>query len=142
MQNIAYVSLAAKELTPTQIDALLLGARDYNLEHNVTGVLICHKNTFFQFFEGEPTNVEKVYDRIKKSSLHKNILELSNTQTNKRYFNSWSMGFCYAPNSEMQALIHADWMNQIKTVQKFANETPGLKMLKEFWSRLSIKQAA
>jgi hypothetical protein len=142
LQNIAYVSIATDLLTPSDIDTLLLDSRDYNKEHNVTGVLICHRNTFFQFFEGEPSNVLKVYDRIQKSSKHKNLLELSNTLTDKRYFTSWSMGFCYVPNTEMQALIHAQWINEVKSVQKYASESFGLKMLKDFWSRLSVKDAA
>jgi hypothetical protein len=142
LQNIAYVSIATDVLTPSDIDTLLLDSRDYNKEHNVTGVLICHRNTFFQFFEGEPSNVLKVYDRIKKSSKHKNLLELSNTLTDKRYFTSWSMGFCYVPNTEMQALIHAKWISEVKSVQKYASESFGLKMLKDFWSRLSVKDAA
>lgn len=135
-QNIAYASIAVNPPSPEQIDALLLEAREFNLKNNVTGVLICHKNTFFQFFEGAPKSVELVYDRIKNSNLHTNILELSNNFSNKRYFKTWAMGFCYVPNSEMQALIHAEWLSLIPTINQNANESLGLKMLLDYWNRL------
>ena len=141
-QNISYVSIAVNPPSPEQIDALLLDARDFNFKNNVTGVLICHKNTFFQFFEGPPKSVELAYDRIKKSKLHTNILELSNNFSNKRYFNAWAMGFCYVPSSEMQALIHAEWLSLIPTVNQNANESFGLKMLLEFWHKLGEKSLA
>jgi Sensors of blue-light using FAD len=141
-QYIAYVSVAGLPPSEQQIDALLLDAREFNVKHNITGVLLCHKNTFFQFFEGTPENVALVYERIKKSKLHHHILELANTQSKKRYFKTWSMGFCYIPQSEMQALMHAEWVSQIPAVHKYAADSFGLKMLKEFWVRLSMKNVA
>jgi hypothetical protein len=138
-QYIAYVSVANEPPSQEQIDALLLDARSFNIEHNITGVLLCHKNTFFQYFEGTPENMVLVYDRIKKSKLHQHILELTNTQSERRYFETWSMGFCYIPKNEMQALTHAEWINQIPTVNQYACDSFGLKMLKEFWARLSLK---
>ena len=53
-QYIAYVSAAVKPLSAEEVDALLLDARAFNLKAGVTGVLLCHKTTFFQFFEGPP----------------------------------------------------------------------------------------
>jgi hypothetical protein len=140
-QYIVYVSVANTPPSQENIDALLLSARAFNQQRGITGVLLCHKNTFFQFFEGEPDSVAQVYERIKKSTLHHNILELSNGCTEKRYFDHWSMGFCYVPKTEMQALAHADWVAQIASVNEHAHESFGLKMLKEFWMRLRLKEA-
>lgn len=141
-QYIAYVSAATKPLNPQEIDALLLDARDFNLEAEVTGVLLCHKNTFFQFFEGHPDSVEKVYTRIKNAKQHQYLIELANEYSKKRFFDSWSMGFCYLPQTKMQALIHAEWQSQIPSVTKYANKSLGLKMLQEFWFKLATKEAA
>lgn len=141
-QYIAYVSVANEPPTQEDIDALLLNARTFNIQHAITGVLLCHKNTFFQFFEGSPENVALVYDRIKNSKLHHHILELTNTQSEQRFFNTWSMGFCYIPKSEMQELTHAEWVKQIPTVNKYACDSFGLKMLKEFWARLGHKETS
>jgi Sensors of blue-light using FAD len=141
-QYIAYVSAAVKPLSAEEVDALLLDARAFNLEAGVTGVLLCHKTTFFQFFEGSPQSVAKVYQRILKSKQHTHIMELVNEYAGKRYFNTWSMGFCYIPKSEMQAIMHADWKNQIPIVNKYAKASLGLKMLEEFWTKLAVKDAA
>ena len=65
-------------------------------------------------------------------------MELTNKFSDTRFFNSWSMGFCYTPKTDMQALIHAEWQNQLPTVGKYANASFGLKMLQEFWTRLAV----
>jgi hypothetical protein len=138
-QYIAYVSVANEPPSQEDIDELLLNASAFNIKHEITGVLLCHKNTFFQFLEGTPENLALVYERIKKSNLHHHILELTNTKSEMRYFKTWSMGFCYIPKSEMQQLIHAEWVKQIPTVNKYACDSFGIKMLKEFWARLGEK---
>lgn len=138
-QHIAYVSLAVAPPTKEQIDALLLRARSINQELDITGVLLCAKNTFFQFFEGTSENVEVVYERIKKSSLHQNIIELSNHYGDKRYFESFSMGFCYVPNTEIQALAQAEWLAVDKSFNYNPHQSIGIKMLEEYRSSMSIK---
>lgn len=141
-QYIAYVSAAVKPLSAEEVDALLLDARAFNLEAGVTGVLLCHKTTFFQFLEGPPESVAKVYQRILDAKQHTHIMELANEYAGKRFFNSWSMGFCHIPKSEMQALMHAEWQNQLPIVRKYAKASLGLKMLQEFWTRLAMLYAA
>ena len=138
-QHIAYVSLAVAPPSQEQIDALLLSARSFNKEHGITGVLLCHKNTFFQFIEGSPESINLVYQRIKSASLHHNLLELSNISSDKRYFENWSMGFCFIPKSEMQELAQAEWMTKVNSVNQNAQDSNGIKMLKEYWNRLSVK---
>ncbi len=141
-QYIAYVSMAVKTLTPTEVDQLLIASREFNQTHGVTGVLLCHKKTFFQLFEGPPEAVAEVYARIKNSGQHTSILELCNEFSKKRYFNSWSMGFCYLPQTQIQALLDAEWKNQLPLVKVYAKESFGLKLLQEFWNRLATKIAA
>jgi len=139
---IAYVSIATKQLSPIDIDQLLISSREFNLANDVTGVLLCHKNTFFQFFEGSPQSVSKVYERIKHSSQHTSIVEVANECSRKRYFKSWSMGFCYMPQTQIQALLDAEWKSQLPVVKIYAQESFGLKLLQEFWDRLTTKRAA
>jgi hypothetical protein len=141
-QYIVYVSVAVKPLMSIEIDQLLISSREFNETHGVTGVLLCHKNTFFQFFEGSPADVAEVYERIKNSSQHTSILELCNEFSSKRYFNSWSMGFCYMPQTQIQALLDAEWKNQLPMVKMHAEESFGLKLLQEFWNKLATKLAA
>lgn len=141
-QHVAYVSMAVRTLTPTEIDQILITAREFNESHGVTGVLLCHKKTFFQFFEGSPKDVAEAYERIRSSSQHTSILELCNEFSKKRYFDSWSMGFCYMPETKIQALLNAEWTNQLPVVSVYAKESFGLKLLQEFWNKLALQLAA
>lgn len=137
-QHIAYVSCATKPLSPQELDALLLEITERNQKMNVTGVLLCHHNTFFQFFEGTPQAVEDVYKRIKASKKHHTIFELVNEASKERYFSDWSMGCCFIPKTKMQALVHAQWKSQLPLVTKHAKKSLGIKMLQEFWLNLAV----
>lgn len=141
-QYIAYVSAAVKPLTAEEMDTLLLSAREFNSKVGVTGVLLCHKTTFFQFFEGPPESVAKVYQRILNAKQHTHIMELTNQFSEKRFFDTWSMGFCCLPKTQIQTLMHAAWETQLPVVEQYAKASSGLKMLQEFWTRLQFLNVA
>jgi len=131
-QHIAYLSHVSRTLSTEDIDALLFDAREFNLEHNITGILLFDKHKFFQFFEGSPENVEKAYERIKKSTKHNSIAEISNRFTGVRYFKDWCMGFSYIPKTELQKISQSDWQKSLPKVEKYSNECIGLAMLLAF----------
>jgi len=133
-QHIAYLSHVSRTLDSSEIDALLLDAHKFNLEHNITGILLFDEDRFFQFFEGSQKNVEKAYERIKKSTRHKSILEIANRNTEVRYFKDWSMGFSYIPKTELQKISQSKWQKSLPKVEKYANECIGLAMLLAFCS--------
>jgi hypothetical protein len=71
LQSIAYVSTATSRLaTPESLDALLCNARDFNRACGVTGVLLHHGGNFFQYLEGPPEGLHRVYGRVRQSRGH------------------------------------------------------------------------
>ena len=137
-QHIAYVSCATKPLSSQELDVLLLDARNFNHKVDVTGVLLCHHKTFFQFIEGTPEAINEVYKRIKASKKHHTIFELVNEVTKDRYFSDWSMGYCFVPKTEMQELLQAQWESQLPLITRYAEKSLGIKMLQEFWNHLAL----
>ncbi len=133
LRSIVYVSTATGELTTIELEALLMHARAFNHQHRVTGVLLHSGLRFMQCFEGAPVDVSEVYDRIKRSSQHKDIVEYMDCQIAERAFSSWAMGLAKPAESEMLTLSTAEWSRS--TQQAFSAESPtGLEMLKVFWS--------
>lgn len=135
LRSIAYKSRATRELTPQDLDRLLLDARGFNQEAGVTGVLLYHAGSFFQFFEGPEKGVEAVYERIRQATTHTNIVELSKAPSCSRQFESWHMGFCEPPQTVLQTLATASWEEAMPITRTDYECSEGLGFLLHYWSK-------
>jgi len=133
LRSIVYVSTATQELATADLEALLADARAFNRAHQLTGVLLHIGPHFMQCLEGAPENVDKAYERIKRSSQHTDIVEYMDCPVAERTFGSWEMGSAESATSELLALSTAEWSRATQVPSTF--ESPaGLKMLKVFWN--------
>ena len=131
---VVYMSRSAKQMNNLLLQRLLMDARAFNQEANVTGVLLHHQDVFFQYFEGEcgtGKGVEQVYQRIKGSSQHTNIDELLTTQIDQRVFPNWVMGSTYVSETHLLSLQNADWKTSFLDVisQRTDVHNQGLEVL-------------
>ena len=72
---------------------LLSKARANNKGLGVTGILLYHKQSFFQVLEGHDENVNPLFDQIALDPRHSRVLLLLRKQIEHRNFGDWSMGF-------------------------------------------------
>ena len=135
LRAIAYVSTATREPSEDDLEALLTDARDFNQQAGVTGALLLHDVTFFQYFEGAPSGVEQVYERIRKSSLHRDIHQLLDTPIGRREFARWHMGFQVSPKSLVLQLAGASWTASVPNMPSGRAASDGLQLLLDFWHR-------
>lgn len=133
LRAISYVSTAAHLLNITELDALLLRAREVNAEKGVTGALIYADGSFFQYFEGEDQAVEGILNRIKRSNLHYDIIVMLDEPTENRLFSDWHMGFANAPKSIFQQLAQAEWKACLPTLKETGKQHLGATLLVNFW---------
>ncbi len=136
LSQIAYCSSAVQLLSDAELDRLLVGARGFNITVGVTGALLYHDGSFFQFLEGPTQGVNEVYARIKASHLHHGLLPLLAGPTERLHFASWHMGFAQVPHSTVQVVAQADWhnvRNSLRTDAAAQPMTPGLRLLLQFW---------
>lgn len=133
LKAICYLSTPVRDLNNLEIDTLLSSAICHNRFINVTGVLLYDKTNFFQYFEGHPDTVEKLYEKIKNASQHNDIQTVFDQRIPKRYFNEWHMGFCDAPQSFLQELANANWLANMHVAENNTSESEGLSMLVDFW---------
>lgn len=133
---LAYTSSATHRLGDAELERLLEQARRTNEELGVTGVLLYHDGSFLQYFEGPAEGVEKVYERIRRSTLHGGIIELIRGPVPKRAFSGWLMGFTRAPGSTLLQLSNASWKARMR--QGGAGESmagsEGFELLLQFWN--------
>lgn len=135
LRCIVYVSSAVKLMSEAELEALLVEARDLNLESHTTGVLLYAEGTFFQYFEGSDEAVALTYRRIKDSRRHTGIVELMNERIEERCFADWQMGFAHAMHSEVIVLSTARWQGRVDASPAAAGNCAGLALLLDFWSR-------
>jgi hypothetical protein len=145
LEAIAYTSSATKGLANKDLERLLLRARAKNAELGITGVLLFHDGSFFQYFEGSTAAIDEVYAGIIRSSMHHGIIQLMREPIQSRSFGNWLMGFTTAPASTVLALSNASWRNQV--LHTPSNISDGLGLLLQFWASnrgelsLNLKQS-
>jgi hypothetical protein len=135
LHAIAYTSTATRALRSVEIDGLLLDARGFNAMSEVTGVLLFNGTEFFQYFEGLSANVNAVYERINRASSHADIRELMNAPIADRQFETWHMGFCWAPMTALQELAQAKWEESLPVTRTSFQRTDGIALLVHYWSK-------
>jgi hypothetical protein len=93
LYSLVYTSTASRPLAKSDLEYILMNARKRNLEEQVTGLLLFTEGKFMQYLEGPQAGVLKIFDIIKKSSLHEEITEVSRQPLGSREYGDWSMAF-------------------------------------------------
>lgn len=131
--GVVYMSRSTRPMTPDDLDHLLLDARSNNAAAGITGVLLHGDSQFFQYFEGSPAAVADVYARIRRSTLHKDLVELEYRQIEQRLFHKWFMGFREVPASVLQKLSQEQWNRERPWAEDHASVSPGIEQLLAFF---------
>lgn len=131
LRAIAYLSTAHAAFSAEELEALLAGARAFNELAGITGALLVHDVTFFQYIEGPALGVQEVYARISRSTRHGGIVQLFDEEVGQREFPDWYMGFADAPRSVLLKLEQARWAEAVD--EKPASAGFGRELLREFW---------
>ena len=93
LYSLVYTSTASRPLAKSDLEGILAKARIRNQYEQVTGLLLFTEGKFMQYLEGPETNVRKIFDLIKKSSLHNQIVEVNSQPAARREYGDWSMAF-------------------------------------------------
>lgn len=93
LYSIVYVSTAARPVPLDELMHLLDGARRRNAEEGITGVLLYSDTSFMQCLEGPAAGLSRVYDIIKRHSLHYGLIDLIREPIKEREFADWAMAF-------------------------------------------------
>lgn len=114
---------------------MLEDARQFNREHNITGVLLFSGEQFFQYIEGDRDALTDAMQRITAAAAHSNIKVLFDGEPLQRHFDDWHMGFTSAPTSEIQTLAQADWQLNFPHTREDADLCEGISLITLHWSK-------
>lgn len=93
MHHLIYLSRAVQPLSEEALTTLLLQARHYNAQHELTGVLAYGNGQFLQLLEGEQQAIATLYERIQRDPRHENLIRFADKAITQRSFAAWSMAF-------------------------------------------------
>jgi len=93
LHELIYVSDAAYDMAPQELNALLVQARAKNARLEVTGILVHYRRHFMQLLEGEKATVLALFDEICRDPRHRNVMNVWDHGIEARNFAEWSMAF-------------------------------------------------
>lgn len=134
LHAVVYVSSAIRLLDSPDLEVLLVDARAFNEKAGVTGALLYDDGAFFQYFEGPEPGVAEVYERIKRSRLHKGLIELFHRPVEQRQFGEWHMGFSRVPKTQLLQLANARWDKAVGELTQSPAAPLGRHLLLDFWA--------
>lgn len=91
--QVLYRSRAVRPFSAAQLHGLLARARAYNVQHQITGLLLYSDGRFVQVLEGPEEVVRTLFGRIQQDPRHTQVVTVSEGPGPGRRFADWGMGF-------------------------------------------------
>lgn len=139
---LVYSSEERESFDEENIKSLLNQSRDFNLQNNITGVLLYvngqkltkSKGKFMQLLEGDEELIRELYKRIENDERHQSIVLLQAGRYDKRCFSKWSMGFEQLDSELYKSLSgHFNLSNDLMECKPFSSDAP-LEFLQSFYT--------
>jgi hypothetical protein len=143
LQHVIYFSKSIKQMQEDDLISLLQQSRDWNKQHNLSGMLVymqggfLSKNAgrFMQVIEGSKDEVDYIFGKIKQDSRHEQINIINYQPIEKRNFNDWQMGF---QSVDVEAGNDVNGFFELNDdflkSEKFKKSNMALNFLKSFYS--------
>lgn len=133
------MSVQSQVLTNQDIENMLFQIREKNKRLAITGILLLIQGKFIQYIEGQSTEIDEVYDSIKKDSRHNELILLDSGKLKTRQFKDWSMAYKKVGDEEIKDILghsslNLDSLFLLPTTEK---THPVLKVLYNFTNSLS-----
>jgi hypothetical protein len=90
---ISYVSTVSSNLNETDIQKILDYSRDWNINNQITGILLFSEGNFFQVLEGEKELVTELFKRIKMDSRHYNLIKIFEKEISQERYKGYKANF-------------------------------------------------
>ena len=93
LAKLIYCSRAVDDGQRLDIERLLDGARRFNEQKDVTGLLLFKDGFFLQALEGSSLALGEVFTRIAGNDIHGEIMIHEYSTISERVFSEWRMGY-------------------------------------------------
>ena len=132
LSQIIYVSTPQKPFSDEELDDLLTVVRAKNQKRKITGILLYTGSNFFQVLEGEKSDLEFVFEKIKKDTNHKDIILIVKEAIPNRSFEDWSMAFTRVSTDDIRNMVGYKDLNDLSKTLPLFGESKARKILSAF----------
>ncbi len=122
MFELIYHSMALETLNATDIQDILVGARDFNARNDITGCLLYHNHRFIQILEGEERIIRQLFGSIERDRRHTNVMLLETGTKAVRLFDRWNMAFHQIADSEASKINKVIFVNNFKAFSEMTEK--------------------
>lgn len=136
LTGLVYVSTVSRGVSDSDIEHILLKARERNRQKQITGLLLYCHGTFMQYLEGPEDSLTEVFNIVKNDRRHCNIIQLTRMPILEREFDHWSMAYSSVAKTVIDKLSQASWLEQDGHISK------GRTLLSNFWKSNTAKKQA
>ena len=91
--ELSYVSKATQDMGLSSLVHLFDVARNWNLDHELTGALFYENGHFAQILEGKRKDVLFIWGKIQKDYRHKILHRIELDEIDQRLFSNWALRF-------------------------------------------------
>lgn len=112
---ISYVSTASEKLTDTEIEKILDFSKNWNNNHNITGILLFSQGNFFQVLEGEKVLLQDLFEKITNDSRHYNVIRIFGKEIDDTNFEGYSAKFI-SLDSQFRKKDFGRYINQVESL--------------------------
>ena len=113
LYQLVYVSTSSGEPQELELAELLQQSREANERHHITGFLMYVDRHYFQVIEGEKSDIDTLFDNIKRDKRHFQVTRAFYASIKERHFKNWSMAFIrYSKTSNVPIVGFSDYLEQ------------------------------
>lgn len=127
---ISYVSTVSSNLNETDIQAILHYSREWNIAHEITGILLYSEGNFFQVLEGDKKLVEDLFKRIENDPRHYDLIRIFQKKIQQEKFTGYKTNFISLDSRFSQNEL-STYFEQIENLNP-AIQTPVRYILQKF----------
>ncbi|MGI3782607.1 MAG: BLUF domain-containing protein [Janthinobacterium lividum] len=110
--SLMYSSTTDHDWSQDELVTLLDWSRGWNLDHDVTGLLLYRDCAFMQFLEGDEPVVRELFSHISVDRRHQDVDLMWTNGAERRRFADWSMAFRELGSHPVAQLGYNDALNE------------------------------
>lgn len=127
--HLAYISHPSESLTKKSLVELLVKAQQYNIQREISGILIIRDKSIFQLIEGDEVEVRDLYNKIEKDPRHQHPVTVYEGISSMRSIPFFGMGLTLDQSDDHLADEHAFYFNREQALKFTALVTGKVKDL-------------
>ena len=122
--QVIYSSQAVTPMSMTDLESILVDAREGNLRRGVTGALVFVDGVFLQILEGQKEAVQGLMNSIARDSRHSALHVIDEAEIDQARFSAWRMAYLSSTPAQVSAWLGMEGTASLQELLEDLHRTP------------------